>query len=400
MVNLLKNNFDEIVNRRNTYSIKWDGGNLLKQIGLTKRYDEETIPLFTADMDLPVPQSLVDALHKTVDNRIYGYSIFPDEYYEAIQYWFKKRHNWEIDRKSIVYSPGTVHAINMAVRAYTEPGDGIIIQRPVYPPFTSAIQDNGRVVVNNALKRDENNYYSIDFEDFEMKAREESTKMFILCNPHNPTGRIFTPDELKSLYDICKKYDVLIVADEIHGDLIRCDQQFTPIAMVADDSELLITCTAINKTFNVAGLHCTNLIIPNGKLRNRLIKTMGNQLASPFTIAALIAVYTEGEEWLEELKEYIDGTMKMVKEFFEEHMPKVKVQIPEGTYIMWMDFSGYGITPEEVHERIYHRANVILEDGSKFGEEGNTFQRICIPSPRPIIKEAIERIAREFSDLI
>jgi len=400
MVNLLKNNFDEIVNRRNTYSIKWDGGNLLKQIGLTKRYDEETIPLFTADMDLPVPQSLVDALHKTVDNRIYGYSIFPDEYYEAIQYWFKKRHNWEIDRKSIVYSPGTVHAINMAVRAYTEPGDGIIIQRPVYPPFTSAIQDNGRVVVNNALKRDENNYYTIDFEDFEMKAREESTKMFILCNPHNPTGRIFTPDELKRLYDICKKYDVLIVADEIHGDLIRCDQQFTPIAMVADDSELLITCTAINKTFNVAGLHCTNLIIPNGKLRNRLIKTMGNQLASPFTIAALIAVYTEGEEWLEELKEYIDGTMKMVKEFFEEHMPKVKVQIPEGTYIMWMDFSGYGITPEEVHERIYHRANVILEDGSKFGEEGNTFQRICIPSPRPIIKEAIERIAREFSDLI
>jgi len=400
MVNLLKNNFDEIVNRRNTYSIKWDGGNLLKQIGLTKRYDEETIPLFTADMDLPVPQSLVDALHKTVDNRIYGYSIFPDEYYEAIQYWFKKRHNWEIDRTSIVYSPGTVHAINMAVRAYTEPGDGIIIQRPVYPPFTSAIQDNGRVVVNNALKRDENNYYTIDFEDFEMKAREESTKMFILCNPHNPTGRIFTPDELKRLYDICKKYDVLIVADEIHGDLIRCDQQFTPIAMVADDSELLITCTAINKTFNVAGLHCTNLIIPNGKLRNRLIKTMGNQLASPFTIAALIAVYTEGEEWLEELKEYIDGTMKMVKEFFEEHMPKVKVQIPEGTYIMWMDFSGYGITPEEVHERIYHRANVILEDGSKFGEEGNTFQRICIPSPRPIIKEAIERIAREFSDLI
>ncbi|HWJ77305.1 MAG TPA: MalY/PatB family protein [Niallia sp.] len=396
----MKNNFDEIVNRRNTYSIKWDGGNLLKQIGLTKRYDEETIPLFTADMDLPVPQSLVDALHKTVDNRIYGYSIFPDEYYEAIQYWFKKRHNWEIDRKSIVYSPGTVHAINMAVRAYTEPGDGIIIQRPVYPPFTSAIQDNGRVVVNNALKRDENNYYTIDFEDFEMKACEESTKMFILCNPHNPTGRIFTPDELKRLYDICKKYDVLIVADEIHGDLIRCDQQFTPIAMVADDSELLITCTAINKTFNVAGLHCTNLIIPNGKLRNRLIKTMGNQLASPFTIAALIAVYTEGEEWLEELKEYIDGTMKMVKEFFEEHMPKVKVQIPEGTYIMWMDFSGYGITPEEVHERIYHRANVILEDGSKFGEEGNTFQRICIPSPRPIIKEAIERIAREFSDLI
>lgn len=193
---------------------------------------------------------------------------------------------------------------------------------------------------------------------------------------------------------------MLIIADEIHGDLIRRTQKFTPIAMVADNQDHLITCTAINKTFNVAGLHCTNLIIPNVKLRNAFNKEMGHQLASPFTISALIAVYKEGEEWLEELKEYIDGTMEWVKAYIDEHMPKVKVTIPEGTYIMWMDFSGYGITPEEVHERIYHRANVLLEDGSMFGEEGINHQRICIPSPRPIIKEAIERIAREFADLI
>lgn len=392
------NNFDEVVNRRNTYSVKWDGGKMIKEMGLTERYDEDTIPLFTADMDLPVPNALVKALHKTVDNRIYGYSIFPDEYYEAIQYWFKKRHDWEIDRDHIVYSPGTVHAMNMAIRAFSEPGEGVIIQRPVYPPFTSAIEGNGRTVVNNPLQCDENGYYTIDFADFERKASDPSTKMFLLCNPHNPTGRNFRKEELQRLADICKKHEVLIVADEIHGDLIRRNEQFIPMAKIADNN-LLITLTAISKTFNVAGLHCTNAIIPNLKLRKQFLKTMGYQMASPFTISALIAVYREGEEWLEDLKAYIDGTMEMVKEFIDENMPKVKVTIPEGTYIMWMDFSAYNITPEEVHDRIYNRANVLLEDGSMFGEEGKANQRICIPSPKSIIHTALERMAKEFKDL-
>ncbi|MGG0739664.1 MalY/PatB family protein [Niallia taxi] len=392
------NNFDEVVNRRNTYSVKWDGGKMIKEMGLTERYDEDTIPLFTADMDLPVPNALVKALHKTVDNRIYGYSIFPDEYYEAIQYWFKKRNDWEIDRDHIVYSPGTVHAMNMAIRAFSEPGEGVIIQRPVYPPFTSAIEGNGRTVVNNPLQCDENGYYTIDFADFERKASDPSTKMFLLSNPHNPTGRNFRKEELQRLADICKKHEVLIVADEIHGDLIRRNEQFIPMAKIADNN-LLITLTAISKTFNVAGLHCTNAIIPNLKLRKQFLKTMGYQMASPFTISALIAVYREGEEWLEDLKAYIDGTMEMVKEFIDENMPKVKVTIPEGTYIMWMDFSAYNITPEEVHDRIYNRANVLLEDGSMFGEEGKAYQRICIPSPRSIIHTALERMAKEFKDL-
>ncbi|KKI91184.1 aminotransferase [Bacillus sp. SA1-12] len=392
----MKYNFDEIVNRRGTYSIKWDGGELIKEFGLTERYDEETIPLFTADMDLPVPQALIDALHKTVDHKIFGYSIFPNEYYEAIQHWFKKRHDWEIKKEEIIYSPGTVHALNIAVRAFTNPGDGIIIQRPVYPPFTSVTEDNGRKIRNNALKCDNDGYYSIDFDDFEAKAKEEKTKMFILCNPHNPTGRIFNVNELKKISDICAKNGVLIVADEIHGDLIRRVQTFTPIAKAADNTDHIITLTAINKTFNVAGLHCTNTIIPNSELRKIFGKEMGFQLASPFTISALIAVYNEGEDWLEQLKEYIDGTMKWAVNFLAEKMPKVKVRIPEGTYIMWMDFSEYGLTPEEVHDRIYNKANVLLEDGGMFGEEGVQYQRICIPSPRPIIKEAFERIAREF----
>jgi cystathionine beta-lyase len=392
----MKYNFNEIVNRRGTYSLKWDGEKFIKGSGLTERYDEETIPLFTADMDLPVPQPLIDALHKTVDHRIFGYSVFPDEYFEAIQHWFKKRHDWDIQREEIIYSPGTVHALNMAVRAFTNEGDGIIIQRPVYPPFTASINANHRELLNNALKCDEEGYYHIDFEDFETKAKDPNTKMFILCNPHNPTGRVFTPEELKKLSGICAENDVLIVADEIHGDLIRLNQSFMPIAKAVEKTDHIITFTAINKTFNVAGLHCTNVIISNPDLRETFNRVMGFHLPSPFTVSALIAVYNEGEEWLEQLKEYIDGTMDWVVQFLAEKMPKVKVRIPEGTYIMWMDFSGYGLTPEEVHDRIYNKANVILEDGKMFGDEGLHYQRICIPSPRPLIQEAFERMAKEF----
>jgi cysteine-S-conjugate beta-lyase len=396
----VKYNFDEIVNRRGTYSIKWDGGELIKNLGLTDRYDEDTIPLFTADMDLPVPQPLIDALHKTVDHRIFGYSVFPDEYFEAVQHWFKKRHDWEFQKEEIVYSPGTVHALNVAVRAFTQPGDGVIIQRPVYPPFTSSIEANGRTLLNNALTIDDEGYYSIDFDDFEAKAKDEKTKMFILCNPHNPTGRVFNRDELNKLADICAENNVLIVADEIHGDIVRRDQTFIPIAKVAaKHADNIITFTAINKTFNVAGLHCSNVIITNPDLRKTFNGVMGMHLPSPFTVSALLAVYHDGEDWLEQLKEYIDGTMDWAVNFLAENMPRVKVRIPEGTYIMWMDFSDYGLTPEEVHDRIYNKANVLLEDGKMFGEEGLQHQRICIPSPRPLIKEAFERIAREFEDL-
>lgn len=392
-------NFDEFVNRRGTYSLKWDGAEIIKQFGITDRYDEDTIPLFTADMDLPVPQPLIDALHKTVDHRIFGYSVFPDEYYQAIQHWFSKRHDWKIKKEQIVFSPGTVHALNVAVKAFTNPGDGVIIQRPVYPPFTSAVEGNDRKVVNNALIADDNNYYTVDFDDLEEKAKQEDTTMFILCNPHNPTGRVFTEDELVKMADICQRNNVVIVADEIHGDLIRKGQTFLPMAKVVEDSSHIITLTAINKTFNVAGLHCTNAVITDEELRGKFSTEMGFQLSSPFAIAALISVYNDGDEWLEQLQDYIDGTMQFTQEFLAEHMPKVKTYIPEGTYIMWLDFSGYGISAEEIHDRIYNKANVILEDGTMFGEEGELYQRICTPSPRPLIKEALERIAKEFEDL-
>lgn len=395
----MKYNFDEIVERRGTYSLKWDGADMIKAFGITERFDEDTIPLFTADMDLPVAQPLVEALHRVVDHRIYGYSIFPEAYYEAIEHWFKKRYDWTVTKEQVVYSPGTVHALEVAVKAFSEEGDGVLIQRPVYPPFTSAIEGNGRVVVNNALKSDEEGYYSIDFTDFEEKAKDPKTKLFVLCHPHNPTGRVFSSDELIRMSDICRRHDVIIVADEIHGDLTRVGQEFQPMAKVVEEDNHIVTLTAINKTFNVAGLHCTNAIISDADLRAKFSSEMGIQLASPFAIAALIAVYTEGEEWLEQLKAYIDDTLRYVRDFLAERMPAVKVRIPEGTYVMWLDFSGYGLTSEEVHDRIYNRANVVLEDGSMFGSEGNQYQRICVPSPRPVIEEALERIAKEFQDV-
>ncbi|MFZ1753414.1 MAG: MalY/PatB family protein [Caldilineaceae bacterium] len=389
-------NFDEIISRKGTHSVKWEAGELLKEIGITERFDEDTISLFVADMDFPCPQPVIDALHARVDRLMFGYSTYtttPD-YIEAIQGWFARRHGWDIDANSIVYSPGTVEAINMAVKAYTEPGEGVIIQRPVYSPFTSAITKNQRVVVNNSLRHTDG-YYTIDFDDLEAKAKDPNNKLFILCSPHNPVGRVWTPEELVRMAEICLANGVVLVSDEIHGDLVRQDVTHYPICTLVDDDRL-IACTATNKTFNMAGLHCSNIVINNKELRTKFTDQIGFKSPTPFAITALIAAYNEGEEWLAQVNEYIDGNLAFLQDFLAEHMPQVKYRIPEGTYIGWMDFSGYGLSPKEVHDRIYNRANVVLEDGKLFGEEGLEFQRICVPSPRPLLRQALERIADQF----
>ncbi len=389
-------NFDEVIDRRNTHSVKWDAGELLKQFGLTERFDAETIPLFVADMDFACPEPVLEALRKRVDVRMFGYSLHSasPEYHEAIQGWFKRRHNWDIDAKSIVYSPGTVDALDAIVRAYTEPGDGVIIQRPVYGPFTRVITGNKRTLVNNALI-DTDGYYTIDFADFEEKAKDPANKLFILCSPHNPVGRVWTPAELTQLAQICLANDVVLVADEIHGDLVRKGQTHHPICTLVDDDRL-ISCTAINKTFNVAGLHCSNIIINNPDMRQKFIDTLGFKSPNPFSISALIAAYNHGEEWLAQVNDYIDGNLTFLEQFLKTNMPEVRFRIPEGTYIGWMDFRGYGLTPAEVHQRIYLQANVVLEDGDMFGPEGTGYQRICTPSPRSLLQQALERIADQF----
>jgi cystathionine beta-lyase len=389
-------NFDELINRRGTNSIKWEAGELLRKFGITQRFDRDSIPLFVADMDFACPQPVIEALRRRVDQRIFGYTWHGTSpgYIEAIQNWFRRRQDWEIRAEDIVYSPGTVHALDVAVKAITKPGDGVIIQRPVYAPFTRVVEDNARVVKNNELVNNDG-YYTVDFEDLERIAGDHSTTLMILCSPHNPVGRIWNPDELKRMAEICRNNNVILVSDEIHGDLIRKDQTFYPIANLAG-TENMIICTAINKTFNLAGLHCSNIVITNPELRERYVKHMGMQFPSPFTISALIAAYNESEDWLEELKGYIDGNFDFLEQFLAKHMPQVRFRKPEGTYIAWLDFSDYSLDPEEIHDRIYMKANVVLEDGRMFGEGSEQFQRICLPTPRALLMEAMERIAGEF----
>lgn len=392
----MKYNFDEIIPRKGTHSVKWEAGELLKEFGITERFDDETISLFVADMDFQCPQPVLDALHARVEMKMFGYSTHKttSDYNEAIQGWFKRRHNWDILADSIIYCPGTVHALNVAIKAYTKIGDGIIIQRPVYEPFTLSIEGNQRKVVNNSLVRNDG-YYTIDFDDFEQKAQDPNNTMFILCSPHNPVGRVWTRDELTRMATICLDHDVTIIADEIHGDLVRKDVRHYPLCTVVDDDRI-VACTATNKTFNMAGLHCSNIIIHNKEMRDAFTAELGFNLPSPFTISALIAAYNEGEDWLAQVKKYIDGNLTFMQGFLQEHMPNVRFIIPEGTYIAWLDFSAYGLSPEEVHDRIYNRANVVLEDGHRFGPEGADFQRICVPSPRPLLQQALERIADQF----
>lgn len=389
-------NFDEVISRKGTHSVKWEAGELLKEFGITERFDDETISLFVADMDFQCPQPVLDALHKRVDTMMFGYSTpstSPD-YTDAIRGWFKRRHKWDIAAESILYCPGTVEALHIAIRAYTNVGDGVIIQRPVYAPFTSSIEDNDRAVVNNSLIHTDG-YYTINFDDLEAKAKDPKNRLFILCSPHNPVGRVWTPDELTRMAEICLANDIILVADEIHGDLVRKGVTHYPLlSLVADDR--LIACTATNKTFNMAGLHCSNIIINNPEMREAFKKKLGFKAPSPFSISAIIAAYNEGEDWLAKVNDYIDGNLTFMQTFLAEHMPQVKFLMPEGTYIGWLDFSGYGLSPEEVHDRIYIRANVCLEDGDMFGDEGRPFQRICVPSPRPLLQQALERIADQF----
>ena len=400
--------FDEVIDRRNdpfSYSSKWSRTKgTAEHVGVSHITDEH-IALFVADMDFRCAQPILDALHKTVDHGIFGYSSTDgcDAYYQAICGWFERRDGWSIDPARVVYVPGTVKALSLAVQAFTEPGDGVIIQRPVYPPFTGAVEGSGRTVLNNQLVRrtaaDEQGdlYYEMDFDGLEQLAARDDAKMLILCNPHNPVGRTWTADELRRLADICTRHNVLIVADEIHGDLMRVGQTFTHLVQAAPEARA-ITCTAVNKTFNLAGLAATNLVFSNAQDQERFCAVLGHADPSPFAISAVIAAYNEGEEWLEQCRCYLDDTIDAVLGFFAQRMPDVGVRRPEGTYILWFDFESrcrtLGIDADELHRRIYEDAKVLLQDGSNFDPQGGAFfQRMCIPSARSVVMEACERIA-------
>ena len=394
--------FDRPVDRRGTYSMKWDGPSLMGSFfpGIGE-CEKEPLCVFTADMDFQCAESIREELQKIVDRNLYGYTgLAPTAevckpYYDAVTGWFKRHYGWEIDPETIVYTPGTVNAVDIAIKTFSKEGEGVLINPPIYGPFAMSIEGAGRKVVRSPLINT-GGYYTVDFTGFEEKAKDPNTKIFILCSPHNPTGRIWTPEELRRMYGICTANGVVVVTDEIHGDLIRKGETFHPMATVVDGKNL-VSCTAANKTFNLADLKTTNVVIRDPEMRAQYSKSLGFTFPNIFTIAATIGAYNGGQEWLDQVRDYLDGTIDWVLDFVKEKMPRVKIRRPEGTYVLWMDFRGYGLTPDEVNDRILKKAGVVLERGEMFDQElGAGFQRICVPTQRAVIQECFRRMEEVF----
>ena len=390
----MKYNFDKIVDRKDSFSLKWSKSALKKFFNSD---EEDLLPLWVADMDFECPKPVVDAVKKEAEGAVYGYNwhITP-KYLDAVTGWMSRRHQWQVDPKWVVYSPGIVPAINMLVQTFSNIRDKIIIQPPVYYPFFSAVIDNGRQLLLNQLHY-ENQKYSIDFEDFEKKAKDPLTKIFILCSPHNPVGRVWKKDELKKLGEICLENDILLISDEIHHDLILPDYKHTLFSTITEEFEQnSIICTAPSKTFNLAGLQVSNIIIPNEKIRESFIRTIVNKngisIPNSFGIVAMIAAYNEGEEWLDQVLGYINSNFQFLKDFTKKKLSDVKYIEPEGTYLAWLDFNSVGLNPEELNDKLLRDAKVALDNGPIFGVGGEGFQRVNIACPRSILEKCMERI--------
>lgn len=392
-------NFDEVRSRKNTRSQKWDG---TKRVFFKRT--SNLLPLYVADMDFPSPRPIIDAIIKRAKHEFFGYTILPTEYYEATINWFKRRHEWEIDESWILYTPGVIPALNIAVQTYCKPGDKILLSTPFYPPFSDAIRNNKCRRILNPLKLStEKGKYERDFEDFRTQAKDPDVKLFILCSPHNPTGRVWIREELTQLGEICIENNILILSDEIHCDLIYPGHKHVPFASISEKfAQNSIICTSPSKTFNIPSMEVANIIIPNSKLKNKFIHTQQrNAITKPncFASHSLEAAYNESEEWLNELLVYLKENLEFLKEFIKKNMPKVEVIEPEGTFLVWLDFRKYGLDSRELSKILLEGAEVALFEGWLFGKAGKGFERINIGCPRSILEEALNRIAKAFNTI-
>lgn len=379
----MKYNFDEEIIRRDSGSIKWD---------LDK---DEVIPLWVADMDFKIAEPILNALNKRLEHGVFGYPIIEDRYYEAEINWWKKRHNFSIQKDWIIPTIGVIPALSAIVKALTTEGDKVIINSPVYNYFNTSITNNKCEVVLNEFIY-ENNQYRVDFNDFEEKASDEKVKLFILCNPHNPSGKVWSHEELKKLGEICLKHSVIIISDEIHRDLIFKNYKYTP--MVSINDELLantVTCTAPSKTFNIAALKIANIICSNEGLRKKIDRALNiNETTLPniFGIEALIAAYNEGEQWLLEVLEYLEANKNYLINFINDNLPQLKVMNPEGTYLIWINCSSLNISTKEFSKRLLNEKKLRLSYGGVYGNSGKNFIRINIACRRSILEEGLQRI--------
>lgn len=386
----MKYNFDFLPNRKNTNSVKWDG--LDELFG-----DKYLLPLWVADMDIMVPNEVIEAIKKRAEHGIFGYTTEnTGEYKKVIINWFNKRYNVFPSRESLVVTPGIVYTLNLLVRIFTEENDNVIIQRPVYYPFSNVIKNTNRRILNNKLLIDEKNNYSIDFEDFERKAKNPHTKMFIFCNPHNPIGKVWAKNDIEKLLKICSENNVLFISDEVHSDFIYEGYKHTSVLSFDNYLNNIIVCHAGSKTFNLASLHTSNIFIPNRRLRKRFVIDYKLKYftpsVNPFGLEALIAAYTHGEEWLDELLLYLRGNYEYIKEFVRDKLPKIKVTENEGTYLAWLDFRPYNLDKDSLTHLLRNIAKIALDEGYFFGEEGEGFARINFACPRSIVIKAMNRI--------
>ena len=382
--------FDQIINRRNTRCLKYD-------FAARRGYPEDILPLWVADMDFKTSSYVEDALSELVRHNIYGYSNTQpgDGFFEAVSGWMERHHGWKVDPLWHVKLPGVCFAIASAIRALTEPGDSVIIQQPVYYPFSSLIRHNGRKVVSSDLVRDAEGHYSMDYDDFEQKVIRHDVKLFILCNPHNPVGRVWTNEELQRIGRICAAHGVIVFSDEIHFDFVWEGEHNVFQEIDPAFREFTVTATSPSKTFNLAGLQQSNIFIPNISLKRRFteeINRTGYDEPTIFGIAAAQAVYENGDTWYESMKAYVEKNICFADEFVREHLPGESMKKPEGTYLIWLDFSGTGMTTAELDDMIIQKAKLWLDSGAIFGKAGEGFQRINTACPQSILREALERL--------
>lgn len=383
-------NFDKIVDRKNTKCLKYD-------FACKRGYPEDVLPLWVADMDFRTSSYVEDALAELVHHNIYGYTNTQDGdgFFEAVAGWMNRHHDWKVDSRWHVKTPGVCFAIANAIRAVTKPGDAVIVQQPVYYPFSNIIKQNGRKLVSSDLSIDENSHYYFDIEDFERKVKENSVKLFILCNPHNPVGRVWTREELKQIGEVCLRENVIVFSDEIHFDFIWNSDHH--IFQEIDDNfkDIVITATAPSKTFNLAGLQQSNIFIPNTSIKDKFeneYEVSGLDEPNAFGVAATQAAYTYGDEWYFAVRKYIKDNIDFAAAYVKENLPGVDLVYPEGTYLIWLDFRHTGIEARELDKLIINDAKLWLDSGRIFGTVGTGFERINVACPRVILQEALERI--------
>lgn len=382
--------FDKVVPRRGTNSVKWD---IFKE--------KDIIPLWVADMDFAVAPAITEALKKRVEHPVWGYTLVPNSYYDAIISWFHRRHQWDIKKDWIIYTTGVVPATSAAIKALTLPGEKVMIQTPAYNCFFTSIMNQGCQIVENELVRD-GDTYRIDFDDFERKAADEKVTVFLLCNPHNPAGRVWTKEELTKMYDICKKHNVTVISDEIHCELVMPGYHFTPFATISEDAQdNSVTLNSPSKNFNIAGLQIANIICKNDEMRRRIDRVINIFEVcdvNPFGVIALQAAYNDSEEWLDELNKYLWDNYQYLKDRLEKELPKVKLLKLEGTYLAWIDITGLGMSSDMAAQKLLHEGHVYLNSGTMYGKKtGEGYLRINLACPRATLEEGINRMVKALA---